>query len=159
MTQMAKIVILGVLLVMSATVPPFATGAEKYPVSSLVSEVKLQRAGQVLFRYVEFDAESEYPCLRLETLKPGYAHEIIDRTDVCSLLVGNATVDVSKDVSGVYFSNYSVRNGKFRFTAEISLARAGSHYLDCEVMIPDNGKLTAPACKESTRPPEAGDAK
>lgn len=129
---------------------------EKYPVSPMVSELKLERIGDILFRYVEFF--ESYQCLRLETFEP-ISRKPIDRKEVCKFRIDHLMVDVRNDVAAVFYKNRTVQDMTFNFSADISLKRANSHYLNCKVVISDKGKLSEPVCREGQRPPEPDEKK
>ena len=133
-----------------------ALANEKYPVSPMVSELKLERVGDILFRYVEFF--ESYPCLRLETFEP-INRKPIDRKEVCKFRIDHLTVDVWNDVAAVFYENLGVQGKVFNFSADVSIKRASSHYLNCKVVITDKGKLSEPLCKEGERPPEPEEKK
>lgn len=138
----------------TATTQAFAN--EKYPVSPMVSELKIERVGDILFRYVEFF--ESYPCLRLETFEP-ISRKPIDRKEVCKFRIDQLTVDVRNDVAVVFYKNLGAQDKVFNFSADISLKRASSHYLNCKVFISDKGKLSEPVCKDGQRPPEPDETK
>ena len=66
-TMIKMIVTTLIVTVVSAT--SYASPSEKYPVSPLAWELHVDRVGDVIFRYVRFLSESDYPCLRLETFE------------------------------------------------------------------------------------------
>lgn len=145
-----------VTIFFAAGVPAAAHAAahEKYPVSPLVSEVKVERAGDVHFRYVEFF--EDYPCIRFETMQP-ISHKLIDRMEVCTFQVGNNSIDVRrKDLAGVGYKEYRLKGNVFHFTADIVLGGSGPGLppLSCKVVIANNGKMTEPACTRGERPAE-----
>lgn len=144
------------LFVVSISVTNHAFANEKYPVSPMVSELKLERIGEVLFRYVEFF--ESYPCLRLETFEP-ISRKPIDRKEVCKFRIDHLMVDVKNDVAAVFYKNLGAQDKTFNFSADISLKRANSHYLNCKVVISDKGKLSEPVCREGQRPPEPDENK
>lgn len=145
-----------ILLTSIVSAASYASPNEKYPVSPMVSELKLERVGDILFRYVEFF--ETYPCLRLETFEP-ISRKPIDRKEVCKFRIGQLTVDVRNDVAAVFYKNLGAQGTTFNFSADISLKRANSHYLTCKVVISDKGKMTEPACREGQRPPEQDEKK
>lgn len=129
-----------------------ASAHEKYPVSPLVSKVTVMRAGDVLFRYVEFF--EKYPCLRLETftdadLKP------IDRKELCKFKIGDEAIDLTKEqLSGIIHENFRLEKNVFSFSTDIIFARPGHRYLNCSVSISNLGKMAEPICKRGERPSE-----
>lgn len=139
-----------------ASAASHASPNEKYPVSLLVSQAKVERVGDILFRYVEFF--ESYPCLRLETFEPS-KRKPLDRKEVCKFRIDHLTVDVRNDVAAVFYKNLGAQDKAFNFSADISLKRASAHYLNCKVVILDNGKLSEPTCKEGKRPLESDDKK
>ena len=133
-------------LVTILSVSAHASAHEKYPVSLLVSEVKVVRVGNVLFRYIEFF--EDYPCIRFETMQP-VSHKLIDRMEACTFRIGNNSIDVRrKDLAGVGYKEYRLEGNKFHFTADIILggSEPGLPPLSCIVVIADKGKLSEPAC-------------
>ena len=144
----------GIAILILTTFGSTATYAaqERHPVSPLVSEVTVQRVGDVLFRYIRFF--EDYPCLRLETLAhPGFKR--IDKVEVCKFVVDGKTIDVTKEeLSGVLYENFALENDVFTFSTDIIFARPGYRYLNCRVSIAKTGKLSPPVCKPGERPPE-----
>ena len=148
--NMVNLIVMGLFAaIISLTTNAFAN--EKYPVSPMVSELKLERVGDILFRYVEFF--ESYPCLRLETFEP-ISRKPIDRKEVCKFQIDHLTVDVRNDVAAVFYKHLGMQDKIFNFSADISMKRARSHYLTCKIVIADKGKLSEPVCKEEQRPPE-----
>ena len=144
----AIIICLGVALV---SVTGQASSAEKYPVPLAVSEVKVERVGDVLFRYIEFF--EDYPCIRFETIQP-INHRLIDRMEACTFRVDNSFIDVRrKDLAGVGYKEYKLEGNVFHFTADIVVGGSGPGIppLSCSVSISEKGKLAVPICK-----PESG---
>lgn len=135
-----------------------ASPSEKYPVSPLAWELHVERVGDVLFRYVRFLSESDYPCLRLETFEP-INLKLLSRQDICKLRARNEMIDVRNDVSGAFFEKFKLEGKVFHFAADIILRRPGSYYLECKVDISDKGKLSEPICKEGQRPHEPEEKK
>lgn len=144
-TKLATFIVLGVAMATQVV------ANEKYPVSPMVTALQLERVGDVLFRYIEFF--ERYPCLRIETLVPA-SRKLIARRDVCKFRVENLLIDTRTDVAAVFFQNFEVKDNGFNFDVDLSLSRAGAHYLNCRVAISDDGKLPEPSCKEGKRPPE-----
>lgn len=133
-----------------------ASANERYPVSPYVNAVKLERTGEVLFRYVEFF--ETYPCLRLETFEP-ISRKPVDRKDVCSFRIDDLTIDTRTDVAAVFFEKMRLEGSTFLFSADLSLRRADAHYLNCKLAISNKGKLSEPVCIPGERPPEPDDSK
>ena len=129
-----------------------SAASERHTVSPLVSEVTVQRVGDMLFRYIRFF--DDYPCLRLETLThPGFKR--IDKVEVCRFVIDGETIDVTKEqLSGVLYENFKLENDVFTFSTDIIFARQGYRYVNCRVSIAKTGKLSQPACKLGERPPE-----
>lgn len=132
----------------------YATPTDKHPVSPLAWELQVERVGDVLFRYIRFMSESEYPCLRLETFDPDKNLKRLHRREVCQVRAGDETIDVRNDVSGVMFEGFKLDGRDFYFAADIVLRQPGSRYLNCKVTITDKGKISEPNCKEGQRPPD-----
>ena len=152
---MINLIVMG-LFATTIIVTTNALANEKYPVSPMVSELKLERVGDILFRYVEFF--ESYPCLRLETFEP-ISRKPIDRKEVCKFRIDHLTVDVWNNVAAVFYKNLGVQDKVFNFSVDVSIKRASSHYLNCKVVITDKGKLSEPLCKEEQRPPEPEEKK
>ena len=142
------------LLFFAMTGSAYAAPADKYPVSPLAWELQVERVGDVLFRYIRFLSESEYPCLRLETFDPDKDLKRLHRREVCKVRAGDETIDVRHDVSGVMFEGFKLEGSDFHFAADIVLRRPGSRYLNCKVTISNKGKLSEPNCIEGQRPPD-----
>lgn len=127
-----------------------ATAAEKYPVPLAVSEVKVQRVGEILFRYVEF--LTDYPCIRFETLRPGDL-KLIDRMEACTFKADGRSIDVRrKSLAGVGYKDYRLEGNTFRFIADIVVGGSGPGLppLKCAIAIAASGKLSGPTCEPST---------
>ncbi|MBI3897583.1 MAG: hypothetical protein HY308_04710 [Gammaproteobacteria bacterium] len=138
-------------LLLAACTTVHASASEKYPVPTPVWEVKVERINDFLLRYVVFDTFA-YPCLRLETIEP-ISDKLVHRMDVCKFQIDNMTIDVRrKDLAGSGFKDFRLEENVFYFTAEIFLAKPGSYYLNCKVVISNNGKLSGPECKEGEPP-------
>ena len=141
---MIKTIVACVFVVMVVCTQASAT--EKYPVSPYAWELKVQRVGDVLFRYVIFFSD-EYPCLRTETFEPANL-KLIVRKDICKIPVDKSwTLDVRKDVAAAYFEDPEFEENIFRFTADISTKRGPTYLLSCEIVISNNGSLSDPACQ------------
>lgn len=142
------------LLTASACASAPAAPLDKHPVSPLAWEVRVDRVGDWLFRYVRFLSESEYPCLRIETFDPAKNLNLVHRRDICKVRVNDATIDLQKDVSASSFENLKLEENVFRFAVDIVRKQPGSHYLACKVVISAKGRLSEPSCQEGERPPE-----
>ena len=120
----------------------------------MVSEVRVQRVGSVLFRYVEFF--EDYPCMRFETLQPPRL-KLVDRVEACRFKVDSRTVDVrDKGLAGVGYKDYRLENNVFYFTADIVIGGSGPGLppLSCSVFIAHDGKLTGPSCQPGKESPQ-----
>ena len=157
-TGMIKTKVIAVLAAISCA-SAYASAYEKYPVSPLAWEINVERVGDVLFRYVRFSSESEYPCLRLETFEPTGNLKLLSRRDICKIRINHEIVDVRNDVSGSSFEKLRLEGNVFNFAADIILRRPGSYYLNCKVAISEKGNLSEPVCQEGERPPDSGDSK
>ena len=130
----------------AAAVFAYTAAAEMYSVPLTVSEVKVQRVGEILFRYVEFF--EDYPCIRFETLRPGNL-ELIDRLEACTFKAGDRSIDVrKKGVAGVGYKDYRLEGNTFHFTADIVVGGSGPGLppLTCAIAIAGSGKLSGPVC-------------
>lgn len=129
-----------------------ASTSEKYPVSILASEMGFEEFGDILFRYVEFDFFSEYPCLRFESLT--HHSKLIDRIEACTFRMGGKTVDVRrKDLVDAIFKHYNkAKENEFHFTAKLDFTRPGQvvplEYYQCKVTVSPKGKLSGPICEK-----------
>jgi hypothetical protein len=150
-TDMIRTIVACVFLATAACA--HASASEKYPVSPYAWELKVQRVGEVLFRYVIFFPD-EYPCLRTETFDPT-SLQLIDKKDICKIPIDrNLTLDVRKDVTAAYFEDPIFEESIFRFTADISTKRGPAYLLSCEIVISNSGKLSEPECHGDERPTE-----
>jgi hypothetical protein len=122
---------------------------EKYPVSTMVMDVKTERVGDVLLRYVDFF--EQYPCLRLETLQP-VTHKLLDRREVCKIRAAEGTIDLAADTAGFEFKDFQFDERGIRFAVEIIMRQQGSHYVNCTAVIAEKGKLPEPVCVEGAKP-------
>ena len=52
--------------------------------SPLIRESKSEFTGTVLFRYTRFNTESEYPCMRFETIDPTN-DKLLETKDYCEI--------------------------------------------------------------------------
>ena len=129
------------------SVPGHASPGEPYAVPLMVSEVRVQRVGSVLFRYLEFF--EDYPCIRFETLQPPRL-KLIDRVEACRFTVDGRTIDVrNKGLAGVGYKGNRLENNVFCFAAHIVVGGSGPGLppLSCSVVIAHDGKLTGPSCQ------------
>jgi hypothetical protein len=98
-------------------------------------EMKTKRVNGLLFRYTRFNAESPFPCLRLELIKPQHNWEIVDKKDICEMndlsLASNYTYSGFEDIQ---FTNNSLI---FKFNY-YSKTTPGEFSQDCSVKVVDD---------------------
>lgn len=65
------------------TIPPFSFAADAIPGNAV--EMNTTRINNLLFRFTRFNAESSFPCLRLESIDPLNNWEIVEQKDLCEI--------------------------------------------------------------------------
>lgn len=119
------------------------------PLSPLVWEVKVERAGNVLFRYTTFNTESEYPCMRFETIEPT-SNKVLKTKDYCKVtlpFLNNTVVDLKNEVQLIDYMDLKLVDDIFTFTIDIILKEQASFLLSCSLNI-DGENISEVICSQ-----------
>ena len=117
--------------------------------SPLIRESKSEFTGTVLFRYTRFNTESEYPCLRFETIDPTN-DKLLETKDYCEITLpffNNLKVNTRTDVQSVDYTNFKLTDNTFTFEIDLITAMQGapSFFLNCSLTL-DNDEISEVAC-------------
>ena len=107
------------------------------PFSPLVWEVKVERIGDVLFRYTTFNTESKYPCLRFETIEP-VSNKVLRTKDYCKItlpFLNDTVIDVKSEVQMVDYMDFKLTGNTFTFVVDLILRDPASFLLLCSLKI------------------------
>ncbi|MFT5118808.1 MAG: hypothetical protein ACI9NY_002350 [Kiritimatiellia bacterium] len=107
------------------------------PLSPLVWEVKVERAADVLFRYTRFNTESEYPCMRFETIEPT-SNKVLQTKDYCNVtlpFLNNTIIDVRNEVQLIDYMDLELTGNTFTFIIDLILKEQASFLLSCSLNI------------------------
>lgn len=107
------------------------------PFSPLVWEVKVERIGDVLFRYTTFNTESEYPCLRFETIEP-VSNKVLRTKDYCKItlpLLNDTVIDVKSEIQMVDYMDFKLTGNTLTFVVDLILREPASFLLLCSLKI------------------------
>lgn len=118
------------------------------PFSPLVWDVKIERVGNVLFRYTTFNTESEYPCMRFETIEPT-SNKVLQIKDYCKVtlpFLNNTVIDLKNEVQLVDYMDLKFVDDTFTFTLDIILKEQASFLLSCSLNI-DGENMSEVDCK------------
>ena len=117
--------------------------------SPLVWDVKVERAGNVLFRYTTFNTESEYPCMRFETIEP-ISNKVLQTKDYCKVtlpFLNNTVVDLRNEIQLVDYMDLKFVDDTFTFTLDIILKDQASFLLSCSLNI-DGENISEVVCSQ-----------
>jgi len=98
-------------------------------------EMNIERMNDNLFRWIKFHPESDYPCLRLELLKPG-SNALIKRENICS--VYDDALKITHDFKKLSFLeiyNLKTQAQTFTFDLELSLLSQNVVTMNCSINI------------------------
>lgn len=117
--------------------------------SPLIRESKSEFTGTVLFRYTRFNTESEYPCMRFETIDPTN-DKLLETKDYCEITLpffNNLKVNTRTDVQSVDYTNFKLTDNTFTFEIDLITAMLGapSFLLNCSLTL-DNDEISEVAC-------------
>lgn len=124
------------------------TAEEPAPFSPLVWDVKVERSGNVLFRHTTFNTESEYPCMRFETIEP-ISNKILQTKDYCKVtlpFLNNTVIDLKNEVQLVDYMDLKFVDDTFTFTLDIILKEQASFLLSCSLNI-DGENMSEVGCQ------------
>lgn len=98
-------------------------------------EMGSKRVDDRLFRYTRFNAESPYPCLRLELIAPQEEWKVMERKDVCEM----NGMSLDGDFSYGGFNSFRFENDYlfFKFTFYKKVGH-GEFVQDCSIRVSDN---------------------
>lgn len=137
MRKHTKLIVLALLL--SPTYNSFA--ADDIPAYAM--EMNTKRINSLLFRYIRFNAESPFPCLRLELIKPQDNWEIIDKKDICEM---NGML-LASDFSYSGFEDFEFNNNAIDFKFSYFAKNTPGEYIqDCSIKVLEN-KIQDTECK------------
>lgn len=110
-----------------------AVAANEIPAYAM--EMNSKRINGLLFRYTRFNAESPFPCLRLELIKPQDNWKIIERKDICEM----NGLSLANDHAYSSFENLRFKNNALYFKFNYYLkASVGEFSQNCSIKIADN---------------------
>tara|TARA_B110000008_G_C16600573_1_gene416271 strand:+ start:78 stop:530 length:453 start_codon:yes stop_codon:yes gene_type:complete len=117
--------------------------------SPLISESKSEFTGTVLLRYTRFNTESEYPCMRFETIDPTN-DKLLETKDYCEITLpffNNLKVNTRTDVQSVDYTNFKLTDNTFTFEIDLITAMPGapSFLLNCSLTL-NNDEISEVAC-------------
>lgn len=117
--------------------------------SPLIRESKSEFTGTVLFRYTRFNTESEYPCMRFETIDPTN-DKLLETKDYCEITLpffNNLKVNTRTDVQSVDYTNFKLTDNTFTFEIDLITAMPGapSFLLNCSLTL-NNDEISEVAC-------------
>ena len=117
--------------------------------SPLISESKSEFTGTVLFRYTRFNTESEYPCMRFETIDPTN-DKLLETKDYCEITLpffNNLKVNTRTDAQSVDYTNFKLTDNTFTFEIDLITAMPGapSFLLNCSLTL-NNDEISEVAC-------------
>ena len=136
-----------ILLITFFTMPALA---EPPPtMSPLIRESKSEFTGTVLFRYTRFNTESEYPCMRFETIDPTN-DKLLETKDYCEItlpFLNNLKFNTRTDIQSVDYSNFKLSDNTFTFEIDLITAMPGapSFLLDCSLTL-DSDEMSDVTC-------------
>ena len=117
--------------------------------SPLIRESKSEFTGTVLFRYTRFNTESEYSCMRFETIDPTNDN-LLETKDYCEITLpffNNLKVNTRTDVQSVDYTNFKLTDNTFTFEIDLITAMPGapSFLLNCSLTL-NNDEISEVAC-------------
>jgi hypothetical protein len=139
------------LLIISWSVLVAAEQPAKIPLnmSPLIMESKTEFTGVVVFRYTKFNTESEYPCMRFETIEPTN-NKILETKDYCEItlpFLDNLKIDTKTGVQSVDYSDFQFRDNTFTFVIHLitAIPHTPSFLLSCSLTL-DSDKMSDVTC-------------
>lgn len=117
--------------------------------SPLIRESKSEFTGTVLFRYIRFNTESEYPCMRFETIDPTN-DKLLETKDYCEItlpFLNNLKINTRTDIQSVDYTNFKLTDNNFTFDIDLITAIPGapSFLLDCSLTL-DSDEMSDVIC-------------
>lgn len=112
-------------------------------------EMNVKRINGLLFRYTRFNAESPFPCLRLELIKPQDSWKVLEKKDICEMNGMSLASDFSySGFEAIEFNNNAI-DFKFSYFAKNA---PGEYVQDCSIHVFENKiqdvKCTSPKLVE-----------
>lgn len=122
-------------------------------VSSKAMEIRTQRVRESLLRFVRFNTESGYPCLRFEIIRPTQNWQVMHQKDVCGIKPANGQrIDLETDVAFVEFIDIEINESGFGFTVGYTPRAATGEYQSlCRMRLNRDQSLSGPDCGEARR--------
>ena len=153
-TTIIKSVRVALLVLCSFSLPACAESRPDVPeVAANVSDIGLLRTAHGLLRYVRFNTESDYPCLRLEVIQPEQGWRVSARRDICGIeTVDGTEIGFADDLAFVEFTGLALGEAGFRFTVGyMPRTGSGEYQSQCELPVV-KGRIAAGAqCSEAVR--------
>lgn len=130
-----------------------ASGLTDSPrVAANVTDVGVLRTDNALLRYVRFNTESDYPCLRFELIHPEKGWQVSAQRNVCAIEpAGSQRLVFPEDVAFVEFTDLTLSESGLQFTVGyMPRAGSGEYQSRCEIKVEDGDALSEPKCAEAT---------
>ncbi|GAA3583838.1 hypothetical protein [Marinobacter xestospongiae] len=127
-----------------------AGGMEPPQVDGRAMDVGVTRYQGTLWRFVRFNTETDYPCLRFEAIDPDRGWQISARQDVCDIAVSDGEVVDFRDTAYTGFSaiGFNRELGGFEFDVEyIRRAAPGEQRLACSLPVTRDGRFGKLTCR------------
>lgn len=122
-------------------------------VAANAMEIEVLRTGSILLRYVRFNTESDYPCLRFEIIQPEQGWRPAALRDVCAIApAGTPTIGFLEDVAFVEFLAIRLHEAGLQFTVGYSpRVGTGEYRSDCQIEVIGRGRLGDVQCGTPVR--------
>ena len=116
-------------------------------------EIGVSRIGDSLLRYVRFNTESEYPCLRFETIQPEQGWRVTQQRDLCGIRPGRAErISFRTDVAFVEFADITLEESGASFRVVYMPAVGQGEYQSlCRIGVDSTGSLGEAVCSDTSR--------
>ncbi|WP_404365697.1 hypothetical protein [Marinobacter sp.] len=114
-------------------------------------EIGVSRIGDSLLRYVRFNTESDYPCLRFETIQPEQDWRVVQQRDLCGIRPGRGErISFRTDVAFVEFVDITLEEtgASFRVVYMPAVGQ-GEHQSLCRIDMDRAGSLGEAVCGET----------
>ncbi|MFE8070091.1 hypothetical protein QQM79_03445 [Marinobacteraceae bacterium S3BR75-40.1] len=119
-------------------------------VDGRVMEVGVSRYQGTLWRFVRFNTETDYPCLRFEALDPDNDWRVRTGRDVCGIELPDGEVLDFRNTAYTGFPSvaFNREQGAFEFQVEYMRRTApGEQVVACRLPITKDGRLGPVACQ------------
>ena len=138
------------LVLLALPVAAEAGGTALPAVDARVMDVGVARHENTLWRYVRFSTESDYPCLRFEAINPEKAWRVVERRDICDVVLpGGITLDFRNTAyTGFPLVVFSRENSAFTFEVEFIRRNApGEKNVSCTLPVTNKGSFGTLMCR------------